>query len=213
VTEPEGSARAGAALVLPSGAAAALAAADALRAGDVIGIPTDTVYGLAVDPFQLGAAERIFAAKGRPRTVALPILVSGAEQALTLVADVSPVARRLMDRWWPGALTIVLARRPDLGLDVGDELDSIGLRCADHPVPLALAAAVGPIATTSANRHGEAPITTAREVASILSGVALVVDGGLCHGAPSTVVDSRSGDLRLLRAGRIGWDELVSSLA
>jgi L-threonylcarbamoyladenylate synthase len=199
-------------LVLPYGEAAIEAAAGALRRGEVVGIPTDTVYGLAVDPFQAGGAGRIFAAKGRPRTVTLPVLVSGTEQAVALAADVTPVARRLMDRWWPGALTVVVSRRAGLGADIGDELDSIGLRCADHPLPLALAALVGPIATTSANRHGEAPITTASELASSLTGVALVVDGGPCEGTPSTVVDCRGGDVRLLRAGRIPWDLLISSV-
>jgi L-threonylcarbamoyladenylate synthase len=178
----------------------------------VIGMPTDTVYGLAVDPFQAGAADRIFAAKGRPRTVALPVLVASAEQAIELVAAVPPIARRLMGRWWPGAVTIVLTRRLDLAVDLGDEVDSIGVRCADHPVPLALTAAVGPIATTSANRHHEPPVTTADDLAATLTGVAVVIDGGRCERAPSTVVDCRGGEVRLLRAGQIGWDRLLASV-
>jgi L-threonylcarbamoyladenylate synthase len=184
----------------------------ALQSGGVVGIPTDTVYGLAVDPSRPGAAGRIFAAKDRPRTVTLPVLVSGADQAARLATDLSPAVLALMARWWPGPLTIVVDRRTGLGFDLGEEETSIGLRCPDHPVPVALAAAVGPIATTSANRHGHPPVTTAAELDRTLPGVAVIVDAGTCDATPSTVVDCRPAVPTLLRAGRIGWPAIEETL-
>ncbi len=149
----------------PPPAAAIAMAVDALSGGDIIAMPTDTVYGLAADPFHTGAADRLFRLKGRPRHVELPVLVASEEQALSLCTAVPPEARRLMERYWPGPLTLVLPRRPDLDADLGEEDVTIGIRCPAHPVPLAICAEVGPIATTSANRHGEPVITTAEGVA------------------------------------------------
>ena len=189
----------------PTAAAQAVAA---LRAGDIVGVPTDTVYGLAADPFRSGAADRLFRAKGRPRNVELPVLVADVDQALGLVTSVPAVARRLMEAHWPGALTLVLPRRPDLDADLGDDDATIGLRCPDHPVPLAICRGLGPVATTSANRHGDPPATTAAAVAG-LPGVDLVLDAGTCEGAPSTVLDCTGDEPRLLRAGRIPWEALA----
>lgn len=194
------------------------AAVAALRAGLVVAIPTDTVYGIAADPFHPGATARIFAAKGRPEAVVLPVLVAGMDQALELVEGFPGVARALAERFWPGPLTLVLRRRPEVALELGGEVTdlagsgaTIGLRWPDHPVPEALCQAVGPLATTSANLHGRAPATTAADVIGQLGGsVAAVVDGGRCDGAPSTVVDCTGPDVRLIREGRIPWAEVVA---
>jgi L-threonylcarbamoyladenylate synthase len=186
------------------------AAVEALRGGDIVGIPTDTVYGLAADPWHSGAADRLFLVKGRPRSVELPVLVADEEQALGLATAVPDGARRLMARFWPGALTIVLPRRPEVSADLGEEDETIGVRCPNHPVPLALCRSLGPIATTSANRHGEDPVTTAAALAAGLSGVALVLDAGRCDAASSTVVDSTGEVPKLLRAGSIAWELIVS---
>lgn len=194
-----------------AGPAGLEAAAAALRRGEVVAIPTDTVYGVAVDPWAPGAADRLFAAKQRPRSVALPVLVAGVEQAEATVGALDARARRLAERWWPGPLTVVVDRPADFGADLGDA-DGVGLRSPAHPVPLALAAAVGPIATTSANRHREPPLTTAADVAARLTGVVLVVDGGRCEGAPSTVVDCRGPEVQLLRAGGVAWREVRATL-
>lgn len=186
-----------------------LAAVRVLAQGLPIAIPTDTVYGLAVDPFRPGATDRIFAAKRRPRDVSVPVLVSGVEQALSLATAVPARARELMDRYWPGALTIVIPARPGMGADLGDDDLTVGVRSPAHPVPLALCAALGPLATTSANRHGEPPMTTAAEVdATFGNALPMVLDGGVCAGAPSTVVDCTGEELKLLREGRIPWAEL-----
>lgn len=186
-----------------------LQAVRVLAQGMPIGIPTDTVYGLAVDPFRAGATDRIFAAKRRPRDVSLPLLVSGVEQALSVSTAVPARALELMARYWPGPLTIVIPARPGLGADLGDDDVTVGVRAPDHPVPLALCAAIGPLATTSANRHGEPPMTTAAEVdASFGDALGVVLDGGACAGSPSTVVDCTGEELKLLREGRIPWAEL-----
>ncbi|MGI8806329.1 MAG: L-threonylcarbamoyladenylate synthase [Acidimicrobiales bacterium] len=190
---------------------AVLHAVRALAKGMPIGIPTDTVYGLAADPFRPGATDRVFAAKRRPRDVSLPLLVSGVEQALSVSTAVPTLALFLMDRYWPGPLTIVIPAAPGLGADLGDDEATVGVRNPDHPVPQALCVATGPLATTSANRHGEPPITTAGEVAEQFGeAVPVVLDAGICAGSPSTVVDCTGHALKLLREGRIPWAELVT---
>ena len=192
---------------------AVLAAVRALAQGTPIAIPTDTVYGLAVDPFKPGAADRLFAVKRRPRDVSLPLLVTGIEQALTVATAVPPLALELMARYWPGALTIVVPARPGTGADLGDDDLTVGLRSPDHPVPLALCAAAGPLATTSANHHGEEPLTTAEAVeASFGDALPVVLDGGVCAGSPSTVVDCTGQELKLLREGRIPWADLLAAV-
>jgi tRNA threonylcarbamoyl adenosine modification protein (Sua5/YciO/YrdC/YwlC family) len=184
----------------------------ALREGQVVGIPTDTVYGLAADPFRPGASDRVFEAKRRPRDVDLPVLVRDRDQALGLATAVPDVALALMERFWPGALTLVIPRRPDLPADLGDDELTVGVRCPDHPVPLALCQAVGPLATTSANLHGQPTSVTAQEVADVFGdAVAVVVDGGRCEGSPSTVVDCTGVEPKLLREGRVPWREVLAA--
>ncbi|MDQ2727503.1 MAG: L-threonylcarbamoyladenylate synthase [Actinomycetota bacterium] len=178
-----------------------------LAAGAVLGVPTDTVYGLAADPFLPGATEALFVAKGRPRSVDLPVLVADQEQARALGGPLPVAAGALMDRFWPGALTIVVPRRPHLGLHLGGNDETVGLRCPDHPVPLALCRSAGPMATTSANVHGGEPATTAAEVAR-LPGVTLVLDAGRCPARPSTVVACTSAGTVLLREGTIPWSDI-----
>lgn len=202
------------ALGVPPPPTAVLQAVRALAQGQPVGIPTDTVYGLAVDPFRPGATDRIFAAKQRPREVSLPVLVAGVEQALSLSTAVPDVALQLMARYWPGALTLVLPARPGLGADLGDDEATVGVRSPDHPVPQALCAAAGPLATTSANRHGRPTLGTAADVAEVFGdAVPVVLDGGACTGSPSTVVDCTGALPKLLRQGRIPWSDVQAALA
>lgn len=184
---------------------AALAVAiDALMEGQIVAIPTDTVYGLAVDPFAPGATDRIFEAKRRPRDVVLPVLVADVEQARELTTDLPARAALLIERFWPGPLTLVLRRRPGLIFDLGQDTDTVGVRCPQHPVPLALCAKVGPLATTSANVHGTPTLETAEEVARTFGErVPVVLDAGRCAGSPSTVVDCTGPELAVLRVGRV----------
>lgn len=185
---------------------AVTAAASALLAGGVIAIPTDTVYGVAALPTVHGATARVFALKGRRADVPLAVLCADPAQALALV-DPSALDERVHDlaaRFWPGPLTIVALRRRDVALDLGEPPTTIGLRCPDHDFVRDLAAEVGPIATTSANRHGEPTPLTAAEVAAVLGdGLALVVDGGPLDGIASTVVDVTVTPWKILRAGAI----------
>jgi L-threonylcarbamoyladenylate synthase len=189
-------------------------AVKALAGGDIIGLPTDTVYGLAADPFHTGASDRLFRLKGRPRNVELPVLVGNEDQALALCTAVPATARLLMRRYWPGPLTLVLPRRPDLDADLGEEDATIGIRCPAHPVPLAICGQIGPIATTSANRHKEPALTTAKEVSEALGPeLVLVLDAGICDGSPSTVVDCTGEAAKVLREGPLSIQEIAAVLA
>ncbi|MGE3836225.1 MAG: L-threonylcarbamoyladenylate synthase [Acidimicrobiia bacterium] len=184
------------------------AAVEALRAGLVVLLPTDTVYGLAVDPTRPGATARLFAVKARPTEVALPVLAADAGQALGLAGPVSPVAGRLAGELWPGGLTLVVARRAGLGLDLGGPDDlTIGLRVPDDDLVRHLAAEVGPLATTSANRHGRSTPATAAEVLDQLgpaaAGLGAVLDGGPRSGLASTVVSCVGDGAVVLREGAV----------
>lgn len=198
-------------VILPPDEAGIDRAAEVLADGGVVALPTDTVYGLAVDAFRPGATDRLFAAKQRPRDVDLPVLIADPDDVHRLVADVPDAARELMARWWPGPLTIVLPRRPHLDIDLGTRADTVGVRCPDAAVVRELAARIGPLATTSANRHREPTPPTALGVAEVFGGeVAVVLDGGVCDGVPSTVVDATGDEVRVLRAGAIAATDVVS---
>ena len=161
---------------------------DALLAGEVVAIPTDTVYGLVT---VLDRAERLFEVKQRPADVDLPVLCADRAQAQSLAADPLPD----LAVQWPGALTLVVRRAPSLTADLGAHADTVGLRVPDHPVPRELARRVGPLASTSANLHGKPPATTATEITLDV----MVVDGGVCNGKPSTVIDCTGPEPRVLR--------------
>jgi L-threonylcarbamoyladenylate synthase len=190
------------------------AATEALAAGRPVVLPTDTVYGVAVEPTRRGATNRLFAVKERPRTAALPLLVASLDQALQLSGDLPPTAVALADAFWPGGLTLVVPRRPGLDLDLGGEDDAtVGLRQPDHPVPVALAERVGPLAATSANLHGRPTLSTAGEVAAELGeAVELVLDGGRCAGAASTVVACTPEGVTVLREGRVPTADVLATL-
>ena len=186
-------------------------AVDALRRGLVVAIPTDTVYGIAVDPFVAGATARLFEAKRRPTDMRLPVLVDDVQQAERL-AEVDDRARALMARFWPGGLTIILPRLSDVDIALGNGAGAptVGVRCPDHVVPRTLCVAVGPLATTSANLHGGPTPPTADEVHSLFGdAVAVVVDGGRCDGEPSTVVDCAGDEPSLVREGTVPWSEVL----
>ncbi len=134
----------------------------ALRAGQIVAVPTDTVYGLVASFDSPAAIEEIFRVKGRSHDIALPVLCASAAEAHEL-GRINGQAARLADEHWPGALTLVVERRPGLTADLGGEPSSIGLRVPDHHALLAIAQQVGPLASSSANRHGEPPVTTSEE--------------------------------------------------
>lgn len=186
-------------------------AARALGAGGVVGIPTDTVYGLAASLARPGAPARLFGVKGRPERVALPVLAADAAAAAEL-ALLGPDAERLAERFWPGPLTLVLRRRPGVAVELGGDPTTIGLRVPALDATRSLLHETGPLATTSANRHGEPPATTAAAVAALSEAVALVLDAGVLTGSPSSVVDLTGDAPRLLRAGSLAWEEIAGVL-
>jgi L-threonylcarbamoyladenylate synthase len=198
-------------IVLAADARAIERAAELLRAGLVVGVPTETVYGLAVLP-EPGPLERLVAAKRRSAEKGIAVLVDSVEQVRAL-AELPPVAERLATRFWPGPLTLVLPVRADRALPelLTGGRPTIGVRLPDHAVPRALAALLGPIATSSANISGEPDATTAELVASSLGeDVALIVDDGPVRGGvPSTVVACLDdGEPQILRAGALSADEV-----
>jgi L-threonylcarbamoyladenylate synthase len=182
------------------------AAARVLRAGGLVAFPTETFYGLGANALDPAAVGRVFRAKGRPADKPLLVLVESAERAAAVVAELPGPARRLIARYWPGPLTLILRARPELPHALTAGTGTIGLRVPDHPVARGLARAAGfPITAPSANLHGGASPRTAAEVLTGLGeAVDLVLDGGpTAGGAPSTVLDLTGDRPRLVRAGAV----------
>ncbi|HEX9992439.1 MAG TPA: L-threonylcarbamoyladenylate synthase [Acidimicrobiales bacterium] len=180
------------------------AVVEALLRGGVVALPTDTVYGLAVDPGVPGATRRLFELKERPDTQPVAVLVASLDQARLLAHPVPAYASKLMATHWPGALTLVLPRRRGVGLELGPPPDTVGVRCPDDPLVRAVADRLGPLATTSANRHRHPTPETAGEIAALFGDrLALVVDGGARAGRASTVVDCTGSSPVVLREGEV----------
>jgi L-threonylcarbamoyladenylate synthase len=193
--------------------AVVLEAARMIRDGLVVAYPTDTLYGLAVDPRNAAAIARLYALKGRPESSALTLIAADASQARTAV-HMTAVAERLAVRWWPGPLTIVVPARAILapvGLAGGA---TVGIRVPDHAVAAALARAAGfCITATSANRSGEPAASTADGVLDALPHLDAIVDAGACRGgAPSTIVNAADRDVTLIRDGAVPWERVLESL-
>ena len=183
---------------------------EALAAGKVVAVPTDTVYGLAVDPRLAGAVDRVFALKQRPEQFQLPVLIAD-PAGLVDLAEATAAAERLISRYWPGPLTLVLPRRSGIAFDLGGDSATIGLRCPANSLLRELLRSTGPLAVTSANRHGEAPLRTADEVRGHFgAAVTAVLDGGRCDGRPSTVISLTGADVKCLREGALLFAELAA---
>lgn len=179
----------------------------ALTAGGIVVLPTDTVYGLAARAGDDAASAQLFAAKGRRDDVPIAVLCADTSQALSLAGAITARGRALAERYWPGPLTVVVERAEGLDWKLGEPSRTIGLRCPDHAFVRALAAAVGPLATTSANRHGQpTPVSAAAAAASLLVAPDLVVDGGELAATASTVVDATGEALIVLRQGPVVVD-------
>ena len=189
--------------------ACVLLAAERLAAGELVAMPTETVYGLGARADQAEAVAQIFAAKGRPSDHPLIVHVADAATAEQFAAELPPVARRLMDAFWPGPLTVIVPRRPGIAAEAAGGQNSVGLRCPGHPVALALlraAAALGVpgVAAPSANRFGRVSPTCAAHVASEFEALPelYVLDGGDCQiGIESAIVDCSRSHPVLLRPG------------
>ena len=178
-------------------------AIEALGRGLVIGLPTDTVYGIAVDPEQRDALQRLYAVKGRPEEKPIPILAAGLSDARGM--GMIPPG---VERYWPGALTVVVPRMPATPAWIGDpERNTVAIRVPNHPVALEVLGRTGPLAVTSANRSGESPAlddTGAR--AALGDAVAVYLQGTARGGAASTVVDLTGPQPTVLRPGPVAWE-------
>jgi L-threonylcarbamoyladenylate synthase len=191
------------------------AAIDVVRAGGIVALPTDTVYGIACDLAAPGGVERLFAAKSRPADRAIMLLLDEPAQA-PRIGVIGAAARALAEAFWPGGLTLVVPRRPDVRLPAAltAGVPTIGLRAPDHPCPRTLARAVGPMPTTSANVSGRPEAGDAQAIVEQLGdSVDLVLDGGPAPGGPaSTVIDCTMERPRVIRAGAIDPALLADAL-
>jgi L-threonylcarbamoyladenylate synthase len=196
-------------------AAGRAAAAEVLRTGGIVALPTDTVYGIACALATPGGIEALFAAKRRPPEKGVMLLLADAAQAPS-IGQWPATAAALADAFWPGGLTVVVPQRADVPLPAAltGGAPTIGLRAPDHDAPRALAAAVGPIPTTSANVSGLPEAGTAEEIVEQLGDtIGLVLDGGPAHGGPaSTVVDCTVDPPRIVRVGAIAVERIEAVL-
>jgi len=187
----------------------------AVRAGEVIVLPTDTVYGVGADAFAPAAVQRLLEAKHRGRDLPPPVLVGDAAVVKALASGVDDRVLSLADAFWPGPLTLVLRAHDSLRLDLGDRGDTIAVRVPDHDVTRELLRRTGPLAVSSANTHGNpAALTVEDAVAQLGESVAVYLDAGTMTGpVPSTIIDL-SGDVpALLRAGRLSVADLNAVVA
>ncbi|MDR0432526.1 MAG: threonylcarbamoyl-AMP synthase [Bifidobacteriaceae bacterium] len=186
----------------------------ALDRGELVVLPTDTVYGVGAKPGDAAAVAALLQVKGRSRAQPPPVLVASTQQALELADAVTPAARQLARHFWPGGLTLVLQAMPDLGWDLGDRPGTVALRVPDHPVASELLRAAGPLAVSSANRSGLPPALSAQAAAEYLGGsVAVYLDAGTAPGGTaSTVVDATGPVPRILRTGAITANALAECL-
>lgn len=188
-------------------------ALEVLHAGGLVAFPTDTVYGVGALAFDGKAIESIYAAKNRPIEKAIPILISDAGELEKIGMNIPETVQKLARRFWPGPLTILVPKRLDLPESVS-ATSTIGVRVPDHEVARALLHLTGPMAVTSANISGGQSPVSAEEVYQQLGGrIPLIIDGGRTPGGvPSTLVDCTTPELKILREGPIGMEELHSAL-
>jgi L-threonylcarbamoyladenylate synthase len=186
------------------------AAAAAVLSGELVVLPTDTVYGVGADAFSPAAVTRLLAAKGRGREAPPPVLVGSTRAASALVDDLGPWGQQLIDEFWPGGLTIVCRAQRTLNWDLGDTKGTVAVRMPEDPVALDLLKETGPMAVSSANLTGKPAATTAEQAREQLGdAVAIYLDGGpSAGGLASTIVDLTGDVPRMLRQGAISIGRL-----
>jgi len=200
----------------PEGRQDGIAKASAgIRLGDLVVLPTDTLYGIGADAFSPDAVQRLLDAKGRGREMPPPVLVADVRTIDGLATDVADYARALIERYWPGPLTLVLKAQPSLMWDLGDTGGTVAVRMPDHEVALDLLKEVGPMAVSSANRTGHPASRTVVDAATQLgASVEFYLDGGpVTGGLPSTIVDCTRDQPTILRRGAIDADEILALAA
>lgn len=189
-----------------------MAAVSALHSGGVVAFPTETFYGLAVDPRSALAVKRIFELKRRAPDQPLPLIASGIDQIVDHVGTMTPLAERLASRGWPGPLTLIIPASPKLCDDVHLSTGKVAVRVPADAVARALARSAGhAITSTSANLSGEPPAATPeRVVRSFTSGIDVLIDSGPTpSGLPSTIVDATGDAPVLVRAGAVPWERVL----
>ena len=186
------------------------AAVAAAKRGDLVVLPTDTVYGLGTDAFSQKGPQKLLAAKGRDRNMPIPVLVGHVKALDGLAQRVDGVTKALAEAFWPGALTIVVKAQPTLRWDLGETNQTVALRMPLNPIAIELLNAVGPMAVSSANKTGQPAATNVDEAISQLGeDVTIYLDGGQTPGnVASTIVDVSSGEIKLLRQGAIPLEEI-----
>jgi L-threonylcarbamoyladenylate synthase len=186
------------------------AAAAAIGRGELVLMPTDTVYGVAADPFTPDAVTRLLAAKNRGRNMPVPVLIAESSTLAGLVETVPSAAHRLAENFWPGGLTLVLEHAPSLAWDLGDAEGTVAVRLPDDDLARELLRRTGPLAVSSANRSGRPAATTAQDAdAQLGEHAAVVLDGGpRAESAASTIVDCTGATPRVLRVGAIAPERL-----
>lgn len=184
-----------------------------LKDGGLVAFPTDTVYGLGAMAFNPQAIVRLYQAKGRSRDNPIPVLIASATELTRIALKISPMARQLAARFWPGPVTLVVWRRLSLPKEIS-ATPTVGVRVPDHALAQALLTAAGPLAVTSANRSNQPTSRTAAQVLDGLDGrIDLILDGGKTPGGePSTVVDCTQAIPQILRPGPIREQEILESL-
>jgi L-threonylcarbamoyladenylate synthase len=190
------------------------AAAEAVRGGEVVVLPTDTVYGVGADAFAADAVAAVLTAKGRGRDMPVPVLVPNPQTVDGLAADVPAYARDLINAFWPGPLTLVLHAQSSLMWDLGETNGTVALRMPRHDVTLRLLTEVGPMAVTSANISGQQPAMTILEAATQLgSAVSVYLDAGpAASGLASTILDCTQVTPVILRAGAVSAGQIQAVL-
>ena len=185
-------------------------AADSVTSGELVVLPTDTVYGLGANAFEPAAVADLLRAKGRGRDMPVPVLVGSWSTIDGLVSSVDQRTRDLVEAFWPGGLTLVVRHAPTLHWDLGDSDGTVAVRMPLHPVAIELLETTGPMAVSSANRHGQPPAQTALEAREQLGEDVSVYleDGRAPGGVASTIVDVTGGRPRILRLGAIDADAL-----
>ncbi|MFV0252303.1 MAG: L-threonylcarbamoyladenylate synthase [Beutenbergiaceae bacterium] len=181
----------------------------ALAGGALVVMPTDTVYGIAADAFQPEAVQALLAAKGRGRQMPPPVLIGDLRTLDGLATDVPPQVRELVERHWPGPLTVICQAQPSLQWDLGDTNGSVALRMPDHELALALLRRTGPLAVSSANTTGSPAATSVAQAASMLgTSVRLYLDAGDSPGGVASTILDATGEVRIVRAGALSAEEL-----
>ena len=189
-------------------------AAQALQRGDLIGLPTETVYGLAADACNKQAVAKIFSIKGRPSDHPLIVHVTDIESAKRFASDIPDFAKRLIDAFWPGPITLILPRITDIATAAAGRQNSVGIRCPSHPIArqillVAQNLGVWGLAAPSANKFGRVSPTTAAHVREEFGEALLIIDGGACDvGIESAIVDCTRGQPILLRPGVLTLEQL-----